>query len=113
MFKVAVDESYWATVEVHIPADAGKSDVRKFKAKLKRLSQPELDKLNTELAAGNLDDETVVSRTLLDWEDVQAADGSALPFNPDTLAQVMAIYPVRPSIVQTFFKTINGARQKN
>jgi len=113
MFKVAVNEAFWARVSVAVPGDVDKVDTRKFDAQFKRLKQSELDDLMAKVTAGNITDQQLLDQVLLDWRDIQDESGEALPFNPDNLAKVCEVFPTRPSIVAAFFKTINGARQKN
>ncbi len=113
MFKIAVNEAYWAPVTVSIPSDLDKTDKRKFEVKFRRLGQAELDKISDQVNKGETTDDQVARSVLLDWKGVQDEGGNELPFNEDNLAKLLEVFPVRPSIVAAFFKTINGARQKN
>lgn len=113
MFKVAVNEAFWAAVTVAIPADGDKVDTRKFSAQFKRLKQSELDEVMAKVSAGSITDQQLLDQVLINWREVGDEDGADMPFNPDNLAKACEVYPVRPSIVAAFFKSINGARQKN
>lgn len=113
MFKIAVNPTYTASVKVDIPSDDGKTIQRMFKAKFKRLPQSELDALTDRLKEKEMDDDAVVRAVMVGWEGVADQDGNALEFNEENLAALLEVFPTRPSIVRTFFATINGSKTKN
>lgn len=114
MFQIAtVNQTYAADVRVDLPGDKGKSKVQVFVGHFKRVSQDELDDIHARLAEGSVKDAGVVREVMVGWEKVFDENGSELEFNDDNLTKLMNIFPVRPTIVQTFFATINNAVRKN
>lgn len=113
MFKIAVNPTYTAPVKVDIPTDNGKTIPRVFEATFKRLTQTELDNIAERLQAKELTDDQLINEVMVGWGGVADEDGKPLEFNPANLATLLDVYPVRPTIVSTFYATINGARRKN
>jgi len=126
MFKLAVNPTYTATVKVAIPSDGGKTIQREFQAEFKRLTQSELDEINDRLLGfkskegeedyeevERLTDDELVRMVMVGWAGVQDESGADLEFNEANLSALLDVFPVRPSIVKTFFATIGGAKVKN
>ena len=112
-FKIASNPTYKAQVKVELPSDNGKTVSKMFQAIFKRMSQSELDNISERLSAKELTDAALIDEVMVGWEDVQDEDGNVLEFNDKNLATLLDVFPVRPTIVKTFFATINTAKTKN
>jgi hypothetical protein len=112
-FKIATNPTYTAQVKVDIPSDNGKTVPKAFGAVFKRLSQSELDGVSDRLAAKELTDSGLIDEVMVGWSDVQDEDGTVLEFNDKNLAALLDVFPVRPTLVKTFFASIAGAKTKN
>jgi len=122
MFKVAVSPHYWTEVTVFILDEEGKSQKFTFDAKFKRLSIDEMQDLNDRVAPtadeeGNkpeaLTDRQLLDEVFLDWRRVLDEDGNAMSFEVANIDRVLGIYPVQPTLVQTFYGSMSGAKAKN
>lgn len=113
MFKIATNPTYTAQVKVDLPSDNGKTVQKVFSATFKRLSQSELDNVTDRLSAKELTDSGLIGEVLVGWSDVQDENGTTLEFNDANLAALLDVFPVRPTIVKTFFASIAGAKVKN
>ena len=111
-FKLAISETYTATVCVALPGDKVE---KKFDVEFHRLRQAELDELIGAIKRGEMDDEQFARRVLAGWNarHVLDADGNAVEFSSSALDELLGIFPVPASIVQAFFDSIGGARLKN
>jgi hypothetical protein len=113
MFKIATNPTYAAQVKVDMPGDNGKTVQKVFSATFKRLSQSDLDNLVERLNSKDLSDSALIDEVMVGWGDVQDESGTPLEFNDTNLAALLDVYPVRPTIVKTFFASIAGAKAKN
>ncbi|WP_136414830.1 phage tail assembly chaperone [Herbaspirillum sp. ST 5-3] len=113
MFKIAVNPTYTAEVKVDVPTDNGKTVQRVFEAKFKRPTQTELDSIYKRIKDSELSDAGLIDEVMVGWSAVADEEGTALEFNPANLAALLEIHPTRPTIVQTFFSTVHGAKRKN
>ncbi|MBC7859196.1 MAG: hypothetical protein H7Z39_10555 [Burkholderiaceae bacterium] len=139
MFAVQTNPSiqfYWTPVNVEMLDENGKKKTFIFKAKFRRLSREELDDLSERLEksrkaalkkaqaeaegkelevdeSDTLTDAKVIEETLIGWADVTDENGQKLEFNPDNLALLLNVNPVRPTLAKTFFATTYGAAGKN
>lgn len=113
MFKVATTPTYNATVSVEVRAENGGISRHSFDAVFKRFTQTELEEMHQSVTSGRLSDGELVSAILVGWSGVVDDDGNDLPFTPANRDRVLDIYPVRPTVIDVFFKTIGGARAKN
>lgn len=113
MFKLATTPSYWQRVTVDFPADNGKKDSRAFDAQFRRFAQSELDELRKQLVSGTITDREFVDRVLIGWKGLIDEQDQPVEFNETNLDRVLELYPTQPSIISAFFKSVNGAREKN
>lgn len=114
MFQIAAkNQTYTADVRVEMPGDKGKAKVQVFVARFKRVTQDELDDIHVRLQEGGLKDAALIREVMVGWEKVADEDGREMEFNDDNLTRVLDVFPVRPTVVQTFFATINAAVRKN
>lgn len=114
MFQIAsANQTYSTSVRVDVPTDGGKNKTHVFKAIFKRVSQSELDNIHERIQEKTLTDAGLINEVMVGWDDVADEHGQKVEFNPDNLSALLDMYPTRPTIVQTFFTTINNAVRKN
>jgi hypothetical protein len=113
MFKIATNPSYTAQVRVDVPTDNGKSVQKVFSATFKRLSQAELDNLSDRVSAKELNDSTLIDEVMVGWDGVADENGTPLEFNDQNLAALLNVFPVRPTLIRTFYNSLNTAKTKN
>jgi hypothetical protein len=113
MFKIATTPTYKAKVAVDIPGDNGKVTTKVFSATFKRLQQSDLDDMMARLRSKDLDDRSLIGEVMVGWDDVADEDGNVLEFNEENLDALLEVFPVRPTIVKTFFNSTSAAKVKN
>jgi hypothetical protein len=120
MFSIAVNEQYPTIVEVEIPTGNGKATKHAFTAMFKRLSQSELDEVHRRLNYERLNvgeellkDDELLQQVLVGWDGIMDKSGAPLPFNAETMAEVLEVFPVRPTLVNAFFGSIKTSKRKN
>lgn len=109
MFKIALAPTYVAPVTIEVP---GSKTKQVFDAEFKRLSQPELTALTERVKTGELDDAAFVLQVMVGWKGVSDENGE-LAFSVSNLDTLLEIYPVARCIVEAFFASLAGAKQKN
>jgi hypothetical protein len=113
MFKIATNPTYTTVVKVDMLADKGKTVQNVFSAIFKRLSQSELDNVMERLGSKELSDSGLIEEIMVGWDGVTDESGEPLEFNDTNLAALLDVFPVRPTLVKTFFTSIAGAKAKN
>lgn len=109
----SASQAYLTEVRVDMLDANGKVKTHVFKARFKRVSQQELDRIHERLAAKELTDTELLNEVTVGFEDVKDENGNLVEFNADTFADLIDTFPVRPTMVNTFFNTINNAVRKN
>jgi hypothetical protein len=131
MFRLTTNPDFLAQVVAHIPADRGKTTRVAFHVAFRRLEQREYQDLMARLRESRLEAERIEKETgrpavpafgdrqLLDevlvgfGDDLQDEVGSPLPFTPENVDRVLAIYPIQPRMVAAFFDNFGKAAEKN
>lgn len=109
MFKIATTTTYTAPVTVELP---GSKTKQVFDAEFKRLSQPELTDLTGRIDRKEIDDDTFIDEVLVGWKGVSDEHGE-MEFTAANLESLLKIYPVGRCIINAFFSSLAGAKQKN
>lgn len=113
MFTLAVTPSFTAPVVVDLPTNNGKFERRNFDAVFKRVDAKELKELRGKLNSGELDDDSFVRIVLVGWEKVTDEHKAPVIFSEEVRDQLLAIHPVTPAVIKSFFASINGSAEKN
>jgi hypothetical protein len=109
MFSIAVSPTYAHPVTGVLP---GGVEVA-FSATFHRLAQADTEALVEQARKGELSDIQVIARVLAGWEFVADEAGVPMPFTPDNLSRLLAVYGVPAAIVRSWFRSITDAREKN
>lgn len=113
-FRIALQPTYETEVVIAYPVEGGQVVRAKFFARFRRLSQKELDALMRDVQERQLADQDVLDRVLAGWRGVQDENGAEIDFDDEAArAQVLDVYPMRPSLAAAFFRSIALAREKN
>lgn len=114
MFKLSsVSPSYLTDIRVDMLDDNGKIKTHVFKARFKRVTQQELDRIHERLQEKSLNDTELLNEVTVGFEDVKDDNGNPVEFNADNFADLINTFPVRPTMVNAFFATINNSIRKN
>ncbi len=114
MFQVTTkDQTFTTDVRVEMIAENGKTKTNVFKAKFRRVNQSDLDSIHERMREKTLTDAGVVREILVGWQDVKDENGQELEFNDDNLAALLNVFPVQPTLVNTFFNSLTNAVRKN
>ena len=114
MFKIAVKPTFTTRVNVQIANDKAGHDKVSFIAHFDRIPQTEVDELLAQLhgplpeGTERPNDQTVIDRVFVGWDEVVGEDGEPLEFTPHNVQAVCDISPTRPRIVAAFFAAYNG-----
>jgi hypothetical protein len=87
-----------------------------FDAYFARIPQTEITELLREREEGEepLKDQDVTDKVFLKWRKVQGKDGGDLEVNDENRSKLLEKYPVRPSVVRAWLKSIGiEGRSKN
>lgn len=112
MFKIEPQKIVKWPVTVNIPQDGGRTRKSVFSAEFELLPQDEFSAIYRE-DGGN--DEDLLRRVLVGWQDVGDADGEAIDFNADAREMMIRIPYVRAAIVSAYLECSFGkaAARKN
>lgn len=93
------------------PQDDGSFRTRTIKSNWNVHGQAEIDADRKAVAEGKMKDADFVEKYWAGWLDgeIQLSDGSNLPYNDDTRAQVLNVEGMRTAIVNAFLKMVGGA----
>jgi len=109
VFVIDQKPTYWYPVEVELTDDeTGRKKKFTFDGQFNRLPQDELGELvrTREDGEAPLKDSEVLDKVFRGWRKVQNADGTEVEVNEVNRAKLLAIFPVQPSIVRAFLKSI-------
>jgi hypothetical protein len=138
-FKLAINPFFWALVKLRLVGDMGVPIEVEFKAKYKRLSQPDYEALLARMrlpvkpadadeaaaeeeraqaegrtVAWRVTDKEVVDLVLLDWDGIVDESDQTLAYTPDNLELVEKVLGVRAALVNAFFEAhVFKAPEKN
>lgn len=120
MFKIAGSEHYFTNVAVKVPDGNGKYILHKFDAKFRRLSTTEIDevyrRINKDKLRENeelLSDTELLHDVMVGWRGVLDQDGNEIEFTPENLDKLLEVFPVRPTLAQAWFDSLQAGKQKN
>lgn len=113
MFTLATSQTYLTPVKVDMYDESGKLKTHVFKARFRRVDQKELDDINDRLMNKTLSDNELLKQVTVGFEDVLDEKGNRIEFSDEAFDQLLNIFPVRPTMVTTFFNTIGNAIRKN
>lgn len=111
-FKVALTETYAAPVSVLLPGD---KSPYKFEIIFHRKTQDEVELLSSQARTKTITDKQFCREIVAGWGGKQVLDEDGTPIEYSTMAleELLCIYPVPASIVESFYASISGARLKN
>lgn len=95
-------------VTAEVNSDNGRTIKVPFVITAKKPQFDERRDVVTTIDEGNMKDEDLVSQYLLGWHGLQGADGSEIPYNEETLAEVMAATEYRKALIQGIMTAIVG-----
>lgn len=108
MFKLDQSNTYWYPVSVEMTDSDGRKRKVEFDAEFARLPQDEINELfrKREEDETPLKDADLLDRVFRGWRRVQDAEGRELPVTSENRATVLGIFPVSPSVVRAYLKSI-------
>jgi len=109
MFKIATTATYTTPVTVELP---GSKTKQIFDVELRRLSQAEIDDVSERIRTAQITDPGLVKEVVVGWKGVSDEYGE-MEFTASNLDALLTIYPVARCIVEAFFSSLAGAKQKN
>lgn len=112
MFKKATSPSFWQVVKVGYQDEVGAARTVDFDVKFKRLKLEEARALARENEGADDADLQFMRAVVEDWKRVPGDDGAEVPFSDAALAELYSIGFGGP-VVQTYFRSLPQAKQKN
>ena len=111
MFKIEKQTIVQWPVMIGIPRDGGGISKARINAQFELLPNNEFQAIYSD--GGN--DETLLRRVLLGWNDVADADGNPLAFSPEAREMLIQITYVRSALVAAYMECCSGreAARKN
>lgn len=110
MFRLEKIESVLWPVHVEIPHDGGTVEKAKFHVRWKIYDRDELGVVS----ARAKDDAEFMAETMTGFgNDVYAADGTLLPFTPESRDRMVRIPYVHAALIRSFYAAQRGVIEKN
>jgi len=108
MFTLDEGSTYWYPVTVEMTGSDGRRKRLDFEAEFERLPQDEINEMFRQRDEDEpaLKDVDVIDRVLRGWRGVKDASGEVLEVNASNRARLLNVYPVQPSIIRAFLKSI-------
>ena len=106
-FKIALNPTFKARVEVQTANDKGNHDKSIFMATFKRTDMDELEELKA------ISQQDVLRRKLVGWSDLIDDQGSQVEYSEETLEAVLKIPEAVHGLSLAFWTSIVKAREKN
>ncbi|MCC7413316.1 MAG: hypothetical protein IT495_17000 [Gammaproteobacteria bacterium] len=113
MFCIDVSPTYRWPVTVELMTTDGEMQRHEFQAEFVRLSTTEIEALQRQAAAGELEDAALIDQVLRGWADVADEHGEPLAVNAANRERLLDVHPVRACLVRAWFESLEGARRKN
>lgn len=110
MFVLSQSDAYKWPVTVSTPVDGGKFQNHTFTAVFKRLTQTRIQEI---ASAEGQTDKDIAREVVTGFEDINDADGTAIPFTSSTLERLLDAPGVASAIVHAFMASLTGAKRKN
>lgn len=101
----------WYPVSVDSRDKEGKIVKQGFRAKFLIPSQTEINDLIGP-DAENVNDEKIIEKVLLGWDEIQDENGDPLEFNPQNVAEIMEEFPTRPTTVRAWLTLVGKLGQR-
>lgn len=107
MSRFVIANAVWAPVEHEIAGDMGTVVKINFKAKFRRLKTSETREMFAKIGERKLSDAQVLEQVLVDWDDFKDAQGEAVPFTRDNLAEaVEEVNGLEAAMARAFFERV-------
>lgn len=95
-------------VTANVDGDLGRTIPVSFIITVRKPKQSERKEIIPQIRDGQIDDETVIKTYLVGWRDLVGADGAQVPFNDETLAEVMDAPEYLRAVIQGIVTAIQG-----
>lgn len=112
-FKLALRPDYETDVKIEFPVEGGRMESAEFRARFRRLSQPQLESLRERVTKGDLSDRGMLQEVLLALPGVQDEQGAQIADTREALDRALDVYPMQPTLIRAFYASLGGAREKN
>lgn len=111
--KAAKEEpkTTWYPVIVESRTKDGRILKQSFKAKFLIPSQTEINDLIGP-DAENVNDEKIIEKVLLGWDEMEDDKGDPLDFTPQNVAEIMEEFPTRPTTVRAWLTLVGKLGQR-
>mgnify|MGYP003141278978 FL=1 len=109
-----IDQSpfYKWKVEVNVNKD-GSVHTEIFTAHFKNVSQSRFREMIKMVEDKQIDEVDVTKEVLIGWDDMEAKDGSEVPFNKNTLNQLLEVRGFATAVGMTFIQSNEEIYKKN
>jgi len=110
MFQLKQTDTFLWPVKIATANEKGDVVKSEFRAIFKRLPVAEVDNM---ISLGN--DLAGVNKVLVGWhdDDVKDEHGQTVPFNPQSVAQLLQVAGMTGSIMRAYFDGLHGIERKN
>lgn len=112
-FRLALKPEYDVDVKVAFPVEGGRLEQHTFRARFRRVSQAEIDRLREAIENRSITDRELLDSVLVGWSGVQDADGNEIPCEGADRDRVLDVHPMQPRLVAAFLDSLASAREKN
>lgn len=107
MFSLkAITPTYFAPAQIQTLDERGELQTHKFDVQFKRVTMDEVEAIHQQVDAGELSHDDLFQRVLVGWRGVSDAQDQPLPFNADSLADVLKVKGMRQAISRAFFDSL-------
>lgn len=110
-YKIVKRQAYFYPVEVNVVQDGGAVMTYEFNAQFKRLPEEQIAEIRAN--PSQFTDRGVATLVMVGWDGVQDESGQPMPFNEDSLNQLLSDNGVAFAVSSAWFASIAKELRKN
>jgi hypothetical protein len=112
-FVLKQDDRFTWPISFDVPVDGGRHQRQTFDGEFVRVSQSRLRELAELLQGEAATDADIAREVLVGWSGITDDEGEEVPFSKAALDRLLDVPMLATAIVTTYFKSLQGAKQKN
>lgn len=116
MYVIGLPASYHWPVKVQHAKDGGGFETRTFDASFKRLTEEEVNRISSLAAKGEMNNQDVCKAVLCGWRGIAESAGAEpaeLPYSQVNQDRILSIQGIPGAIVNAWFESLRGEKEKN
>ena len=112
-FVLKQDDRFTWPISFDVPVDGGRHQRQSFDGEFVRVSQSRLRQFGEAIQGDEMTDADIARQVLVGWSGITDDEGEEVPFSKAALDRLLDVPMLATAIVTTYFKSLQGAKQKN